>query len=193
MKKSLAVAVTAALALSVFAALPADAKKKKKKPKPCATFVPGELGADAGDAVVVTDAATEEAPVVVEAEAAPGLILIPDSPADLGASSYYNIQVDSKAKSENLYVRLEWSGAPWDYDLYVRNPDGTELANAHGFNPAPDSDFSPESDGGHTETNAEQVDGASVTDCQGFTVDVSSAGAPGGAVTLKYWLGDPPA
>lgn len=193
MKKSLAVLLTAALAMSVFAALPAEAKKKKKKPKVCAPYVPGELGADAGEAVIITDEATEEAPIEVEATAEPGLVIVGAEPPDQPGHSYYNIQVDSAAKAANLYVRLEWSGPPWDYDLYVKNPDGTDLANAHGFNPDPAGPFSPESDGGHTESNAEQVDGASVADCQGFTVDVSTAGAPGGAVTLKYWLGAPPA
>ena len=63
MKKPLAVLLTAALAMSVFAALPAEAKKKKKKKKPvaCAPYVPGELGAEA-ETLVVTDAATAEAP-----------------------------------------------------------------------------------------------------------------------------------
>jgi hypothetical protein len=30
-----------------------------------------------------------------------------------------------------------------------------------------------------------------VKDCQGFTLDISSATTPGGAVTVKYWFGKP--
>jgi hypothetical protein len=80
-------------------------KFKKKKVKKCAAYKPGELGADA-PTIVVTDAATEEAPVEQTVEFA-------ESVADVtfglteGEYSYFNVQVDSRAKAAGLNVLFE--------------------------------------------------------------------------------------
>src|SRR5687767_48583 len=101
--RTLAVVATASLVLGAFVAAPADAKKKKKKkPKTasCAPYVPGEAGKDA-PVTVVTDAATEEAPVEVTVATAEGLgFSSADGPSgDMGPTShaYANVQVDSAA------------------------------------------------------------------------------------------------
>src|SRR5688572_20641603 len=126
MKKSLAGALTAALAQSVFAALPADATKKKKKPKPCATYVAGELGAEA-ETLVVTDTATAEAPLVQPLAFDPYFfegISINGVPGEAPTNTI-NVQVDSKAKTAGLYITFEFDEHR-DYDLFVRWPDGSE-------------------------------------------------------------------
>lgn len=172
--------------------------KPPKPPKPskkCPAFEPGEIGADA-ETVVVKDSATEAKPVEVVLETGPGLgtgspgsIEGQPIPTDaLMSHAYQNIQVDPKAKSTGLWVRAETPDNS-DYDLFLYNPDGTEAAHAAGFNPEPAiSDGT--GNGGHTEANAEQLDGIASADCQGFTADLSNATGFGGEVTLKLWLGD---
>jgi hypothetical protein len=196
MRKSLVTLLTMALVAGALFAVPAEAKKKKKKkPKPavCATFTPTADAAEA-EIVVVTDAATEEAPVEVPVTASEGIrIGLGQTDAVTGGdTAWSNVQVDSSAPDAGLYVRLEWSApAPlWDYDIRAVDADGTEIANAHGFNTAPDSEFSPVSDGGHSETLAEQIDGVRMTDCSGASIAVTTASGPGGELVLKYWLGE---
>jgi hypothetical protein len=105
----------------------------------------------------------------------------------------YNIQVDTLSGQETgLYVRLEYDNPVLirDYDLWLNNPDGSNASNAHGFNADPDGQFSPVSDGGHTETGAEQIDGTATADCQGYTLDVATSSGEGGTFPLKLWLGE---
>lgn len=196
MRKSLVTMLTMALVAGALFAVPAEAKKKKpKKPKPpvCATFVPTADAAEA-ETVVVTDAATEAAPVEVPISASEGFrIGFDETDAVTGGDTVWsNVQVDTSSPDTGLYVRLEWSApAPlWDYDIKALGADGTEIANAHGFNTAPDSQFSPVSDGGHSENFAEQIDGVRMTDCSGASVAVTTASGPGGEMVLKYWLGE---
>lgn len=191
-RRLLATALALGLVAS-FAVAPGALAAKKKKPKavPCAAYVPGEQGADAGDTIIVNDVATEEMPLEMEVEAHPGLA--PTDPDDPTAGhAFYNIQVDTNLPETGLYVRLEFDNLPpvRDYDLWLNYPDGSNASNAHGFNPAPDSMFSPKSDGGHTETNAEQIDGTHTPDCQGYTLDVATSTGEGGTLTLKMWLGE---
>lgn len=201
--RSLALIATASLVLGAFVAGPADAKKKKKKkPKAaaCAPYTPGEAGADA-PVTVVTDAATEEAPVEVTVSTAEGLgFSSPDGASgDTGPTShaYANVQVDSATSGRGLYVRVEFTPA-FDYDGYLRTSDGTAVAYSAGFNQAPMPAGDPTGfgldgtgHGGHSEQGAEQIDGWPTADCDGFTYDIVSAGTPGEDVTVKYWLGDP--
>lgn len=200
--RSLALIATASLVLGAFVAGPADAKKKKKK-KPkvaaCAPYVPGENGADA-PITVVTDAATEEAPVEVTVSTAEGLGLSSaDGPSgDEGHTShaYANVQVDSAASGAGLYARVEFAPT-WDYDAFLRTADGTAVAYSAGFNQgavAPDPTgfgLDGTGHGGHSEQGAEQIDGWTTADCDGFTYDIVSAATPGGDVTVKFWLGEP--
>ncbi len=191
MKKWLPGLLAACLVLGLSAS-PALAKKKKKpKAAPCAAYVPGDQGSGA-ETVVVTDAATEDAPLEVPISAAMGLMLGFPTDDATGGHEYLNIQVDSNLPTSGLYVRLEFPSSPpvRDYDIWLNYADGTNASNAHGFNPAADSQFSPESDGGHTEASAEQIDGTSSPDCQGYTLDLATSTGEGGDMTLKFWLGD---
>lgn len=186
-------AVVAAISLvaAAFLAAPAQAKKKKKKPPPCPAYVPGDLGADA-ETTVVTDEATEEAPIELTIATEPGLGFTSTTPGgDQGPTShvYHNLQVDPKAASAGLFARLEY-GIEWDYDIFLRLADGTAVAYEADFNPVPGTGLG----GGetsHAEEGAGQIDGALANDCDGFTFDIASAITPGGDVTLKLWLGEP--
>jgi len=168
--------------------------KGAKAPKPpappaspaCPAYVPGEEGKDA-EIVVVTDAATEEAPVEVPLEIGGG-IGVGGVFEDAIAHAYKNVQVDSASASTGLYVRLEMP-YPSDYDLYVRNADGSEAARAAGFNPEP-AVYNDNTAGGHTEPDAEQIDGVTTADCGGYTIDAAAATGEGGELTLKFWLGE---
>ena len=200
MKKSLAVALTAALALSVFAALPADAKKKKKKPKPCATYVAGELGAEA-ETIVITDTATAEAPVVQPLSFDPyffeGISFMGVPPVEVPTNTI-NVQVDSKAKTAGLYITFEFDEHR-DYDLFVRWPDGSEAASSHGFNPLIDTQGQPENvdqsntasnHAGETTAGSENIVGLTTPDCGGYTVQFHNYFGEGGDFEAKFWLGE---
>jgi hypothetical protein len=185
--KTAAVVGTAALILGAFAAGPADAKKKKKVKKPpvCAPYTPAEDGA-AAPITLVTDAATADAPVTVAVAAEPGLGV--GGLAEQGiAHSYVNVQVDSAATATALTIRLEMPEFE-DYDLAVLNPDGSQAAAAQGFNPEP-AVYNDNTNGGHTEVGAEMIDALPTNDCQGYTLDISTASGMGGELTVKYWLG----
>jgi hypothetical protein len=183
---------------------PADARKKKRKhrrpPVPCAVFTPWEKAADAPKSIV-TDAATKDAPVTVkvptEAGAGSSTPESEDAPEQGSPThSWYNVQVDSKAHTANLYVTLEFPGNT-DYDLYLRNGDGSSDTYSAGAPPytVPGTDGT--GHGGHSEGDptaaSENIDGVAVNDCQGFSVDIVSSSTLGGEVTLKFWLGGPPA
>jgi hypothetical protein len=198
--RSLALIATASLVLGAFVAGPADAKKKKKK-KPkvatCAPYTPGELGADA-PITIVTDAATEEAPVEITVATAEGLGgTSPEVGGDLGPTShaFSNVQVASSGRG--LYARVEFTPA-FDYDHFLRTSDGATVAYSAGFNqamvagdPTGMTGLDGTGNGGHSEPGVEQIDGYATNDCDGFTHDIASAGTPGEEVTVKYWLGDP--
>jgi len=185
--RATAVVGAAALILGAFVAGPADAKKKKKVKKPvvCAAYTPAEEGAGAPISLV-TDAATADAPVTVAVAAEPGLGV--GGLAEQGiAHTYVNVQVDSAATATALNIRLEMPEHE-DYDLAVLNPDGSQAAAAQGFNPEP-AVYNDNTNGGHTEVGAEVIDALPTNDCQGYTLDISTASGMGGELTVKYWLG----
>lgn len=193
--RTLSVIASAALIVGAFAAGPADAKKKKK-PKPCAPYVPGELGADQ-PITLVTDAATAEAPVEVELDTEPGFGFTSPNGAsdDEGAPTHVftNVQVDSALPETGLYIRLEFPDGT-EYDLFARLADGTSYAYVAGSNHTgplvAEGGLDGTGNGGYSEVGAENLEGLTTADCAGYTVDVASAITPGGAVTLKYWLGE---
>jgi hypothetical protein len=184
--RTVAVLASAALVLGAFVAAPAEAKRK------CRPYKPGALGAEA-EITKVTDAATEEAPIEVEISTAPGAgFTNADDPAgDTGATShaFHNVQVDSKAASAALYVRVEFLPA-FDYDLYLRASFGGSVAYEADFNQAAGAGLGG-NQGGHAEQGASQIDGFVARDCDGFTVDVASSSTPGGAVAMTLWLAKP--
>ncbi|MDQ3879223.1 MAG: hypothetical protein M3290_12870 [Actinomycetota bacterium] len=206
MNKHGMVRIVSLLALSGLIAgivLVAPAEAKRRKPAACPAYAPGDLGKDA-KTTVVTDAATADKPATADVDTGPGAgFSSPDVGGDQGPTShaYANVQVDSAAPTAYLYVRIEFQ-YPQDYDLYLRTSDGTAVAYVGGFNEAPltipantpvGQPIDGTGHGGHSEMGAEQIDGTTVADCQGFTVDVVGGTAAGGTVTVKYWLGDPPA
>lgn len=194
--RAIAVIGAASLLVGALAAGPADAKKKKKKKKPpvCATYVPGDLGAEA-ETSVVTNEHTEEAPLEVTLSTGPGLGFTSTDPGgDTGETShvYQNIQVDSSSPTAGLFVRVDYTPS-WDYDIFLRSSDGASLAWEADFNPATaggPTDLG-SSEGAHPEPGAGQVDGFPASDCDGFTFDVASAITPGEDVVLTMWLGAP--
>ncbi|HEX2196986.1 MAG TPA: hypothetical protein VHJ76_08690 [Actinomycetota bacterium] len=197
--KTLSVLASAALIATSLLGGTADAKKKKKKPKPpapaaCAAYAPGEAGTGA-PTTVVTDAATAEAPIVVELATDMGL------GDDLGlgvvdqtTSVYQNIQVDSNNPSAGLYVKIEFADRH-DYDLYLLNAEGATAANSGVFNPIPEGaeqgigGGAPEG-GWEAGSNYESVTGINTPDCGGYTAQIKSYLTPGGDVTMSIWLGE---
>lgn len=197
--RTASVLASAALILGAFVA-PADAKKKKKKPKPpppppaCAPYTPGEAGAEA-PTTIVTDAATAEAPIVVELTTEAGL---PSTPTVNGigfdgtTSVYQNIQVDSVNPSAGLYVKIDFPEGD-DYDLYLDYADGSNAANSGDFSPIANNGLlgggAPEN-GWESGTTYEMVKGIITPDCEGYTADVLAYLTQGGTVTLSMWLGE---
>jgi hypothetical protein len=189
-----------ALILGAFVAGPADAKKKKPKPLACAAATaaaptPGHSD-NAADAVAVPVVnvpltATEAAPVTFEFKHGPaahdpaiGTPIQPDT-------QYYNFQIVSKAPT-GVYLRLEWPSKESDFDLYMYDKDGAEVANSGAYNPipvdaSPVQDFSANGNGG---TGYESIPGFPANPCSVYTVESKAFLTPGDTVTLKVWTGE---
>ncbi|MDQ3962575.1 MAG: hypothetical protein M3277_01455 [Actinomycetota bacterium] len=172
-------------------------KGKKKgacpeKPKPpvaeCPAYVPGEEGAEA-ETTVVTDAATEEKPIVAEFDAGPGMGSA--GPYNETTSVFQNVQVDTANADTGLYAKLEFQNFH-DYDLYLNYADGSTAANSGDFNAAAGHGLGSGSPDGAWEagTNYEMVMGIRTADCAGYTARMVSWLTNGGAMTLSLWLGD---
>lgn len=195
--RKLAALASATLVLGAFVAGPAEAKKKKPKPPPapvgCAAFTPGEEGAEAKTSVV-TDAATAEAPVVVELTAAAGMgndLGLAGGAYNETTSVYQNVQVDTANPSAGLYVRVDFSDHH-DYDLYLNNAAGDTAATSGDFNVAPGEGLGSGSPEGAWEagTSYESVLGINTPDCGGYTTRIVSFLTTGGNITVSYWLGE---
>jgi hypothetical protein len=189
--KTLALVAALGLLVGAFAAGPADAKKKKPKPKGCAAFVPTG-NAEGGKVTVVTDAATEEAPVEIEVATDPGLGLGRDSTSPEGentSQAFVPIQVDSAATGAGLYGRVDFTPV-YDYDLYLDDATGTQLMASGGFGVVDDAELGGDADNSETGAGFEAIYGITTTDCGGYSFDVAGATTPGGAVTLTIWLGE---
>ena len=181
--RTLAVLASAGLVLGAFAAAPAAAKKKKRG---CATYVPGEKGADA-PVTKVTSKNTADTPAAVEVENGPGFGFGRD-PEGEGANvshAFANVQADPTASSDLLNVRISWSNPLEEFDVYLDTAEGTEVASSAGYGPIPGG-----SDYARSEIGSETIVGFPVADCDGFTVDVVGATTAGGTVTVEYWLGE---
>lgn len=187
--RTLAVLASAGLIVGAFAAGPADAaKKKKKKPPVCAPLAVHEKAAEA-ELVKVTDAATAEAPVEVEVSTGPGLGLgRPGGSLPFGelvSEAFVNVQVDSALPSAGLYATIEFTEA-WDYDLYLDDATGTEVAHSAGFF----NQSSTAGAAGESKIGSENIYGLETADCGGYSVDIAGATTPGETVMLKLWLGE---
>lgn len=187
--RTVAVVGMSALVLGAFVAAPADAKKKKKKKAAaCAAFQPGEAGTDK-PLVKVTDAATEEKPVVQTVTLEPSLS---EGLVDEASHDYFNVQVDSKAKDAGLYVLFEFPMRR-DYDLELLHTDGSYAARSHDFNlmysPDPRT-YHNEGHGGEATDHSEKLVGIRTSDCGGWTVETVNWLGEGGEFEVKVWLGD---
>lgn len=182
-------------------------KKKKKECKKnngegpdkdagCAAYVPGELGAEA-ETTVVTEEATEEAPIVVEytlGPAAGGGI----GPYDTTTRVSHNVQLDSVGSEAGLFMRLETPETD-DPDLYAYWNDGSEAAVAGGFNqglvagpvPGPAGPVvNGSGNAGESGFGYEQINGLRTADCAGWDLDLVNWAGVGGTYTLKLWVGE---
>jgi hypothetical protein len=190
--RTIAVLSTSALVLGAFAAGPADAKKKKKKPPACPTYTAPDWAPES-KTTIVTDAATADAPAEFALETAPGAGFSsadePEGGTGAPSSAYHNIVVDSAAPDASLFVRAEYAPT-WDYDIFLRTPEGAPVAYEADFNPLTAAGPTPVggNEGAHPEPGAGQIDGAASADCTGYTLEVVSGTAPGGTVALTFWL-----
>ena len=201
-KRTLSALLTGSLMIGLIALPAAEAAtKKKKKPKApvCAPYVPGDLGAEA-ETVVVTDAHTAEAPLLVPITLAPafdeGVIEI--TGAGETPRAYFHVQVDSAAASTGLYATFEFQ-THRDYDFWAYFPDGTGAASAHGFQPLIETnDLPDEADQSNTDSNhagestatSENLVGVITPDCGGYTLEAATYFGEGGDFEVKVWLGE---
>lgn len=188
--RTLAAVTSAALVAGALIAVPAEAKKKPKK---CAPYAAPDWAADV-ETVTVTDSATAEEPLTFELTTGHGAGTTnadyPDDSDGTISHSFQNILVDPKAKSANLFARIDFIPA-FDYDLFLRIPAGPSVAYEADFNPLTVAGPTPV--GGYSDGSGgpgfSQIDGFPTADCTGYTVDVASSITPGGPVTLTIWLG----
>ncbi|MDQ4125417.1 MAG: hypothetical protein M3134_07450 [Actinomycetota bacterium] len=193
---------SAALALAVVTsgalAGPAVAGKKKKKPKTppsppvCQAYQPGELGKDK-PTVVVTDAATETAPleqkVTLDMSAA-NYGVVSQGPFVL-SSDFFNVQVDTANADAGLYASIQFPERR-DYDLDVLYSDGSYAARSHDGNTLLGIGEEGQNGGhaGEATTSSEKIVGIRTPDCAGYTVEASNWFGEGGDFTVKLWLGE---
>lgn len=187
--RTLALVATAGLLVGAFAAGPAEAKKKKKKPFTCAPFTSGVEAAAETPVVLVTEAATEEKPVVVELEHPASLVQEHEALPDTQDEQYVNIQVVSKA-SQGLYIKEEFNSRH-DIDLYLYNSVAEEVDSSGGFNPAPVTvgplDLS---SGGRAGENYESIVGFPADSCGGYTAESVAFATSGTPIKFSIWLGE---
>jgi len=199
--RSAAVVASVALVLGAFVAGPADAKKrKKKKPAGCAAPVYVEpkspstsrTEAPTAEVVKVTDAATEEAPIVIEYEHGPALWNTESQEPIQEDTKWFNIQVDSAAASAGLYLLQEWAvPSPSDMDLYLWDgPTGEQAEVSGALNLAPTEVPIVGETGG---MGWESISGFLVGDCAGYSIESRAFMTAGEAMTLSIWLGEPAA
>lgn len=168
-------------------------KGKKNAPRACPAYQPGEQGAEA-ETLKVTDAATEEEPLVYEFSL--------DSDFSEGLSGetpehFVNVQTDIKGQSTGLYVLFEFPTRR-DYDLWAYWPSGNEAASAHGFNPLSEVRGTPVFDpsntagnhAGETTDHSEALVGVITPRCGGYTLGMYNYFGEGGDFELKIWLGE---
>lgn len=205
MKRTVSILIAAALVAAAFMAPAADAAKKKKKKKKsppvvaCAPYAPGEQGAEA-ETVTVTDAHTEEAPLLVpiSLDAAFDEGILEAVGAGETPRAIFNVQVDTASESAGLYATFEFQ-THRDYDLWAYFADGTGAASAHGFQPMIDTKGQPapadqsntaSNHGGESTATSENLIGIITADCAGYTIEATTYFGEGGDFEVKLWLGE---
>ncbi len=182
MRQKLPILSLFAVAVLVAAAAPAGARKGCKPSSGWFEGVEGPLRR-------VTDAATEENPVVVEFSHGPAVgALIARQLADI---KYFPIQVLTKKGRPGLHVRIEWGTPSVDeIDLFLQTNDGEYVAADDGTNvPLPLKDEDYPKVAGLSGMGYEYIPGYAVTNCAGFVVQSEALRSAGRDVTLKLWLG----
>lgn len=180
--------------IMVGGAADAGAKKKKKKGVTCDAFTPVEPKSNSGETaealeaevVKVTNASTEEKPLVVEYEHGPALWETATQTPIHEDTVFFNIQAAPKSPTTGVYARIEWSSpSADDIDLYMYDAAGDEVAVSGAFNAAPVGPF--ESNGGN---GFEFIEGHPANQCDGFTLESRAFATEGEAMSLKLWLGE---
>jgi hypothetical protein len=194
--RTIAVAAAASLVLGAFIAGPADAKKKKKPTGPtCPAATPAEPQAHSSNAadaakvpvVNIPLTATAEAPVTVELKHGPAAHDPAQGTPIQEDTLYYNFQIVAPAET-GAYVRLEWPSQESDFDLYMYDNTGAEVANSGAYNPAPVPGVLDA--GGNGGTGFESIPGYPAAACSVYTVESKAFLTPGDTVTLKVWTGE---
>ncbi|HVF52091.1 MAG TPA: hypothetical protein VNC78_00625 [Actinomycetota bacterium] len=197
-RKAIALCVLVGVLVAAMGAPPASAKKKKK-PKPpaaCPTFTPGELGADA-PTVVLTDAATEAAPVTQTVTLDMSIADLDQTGTTEPSRAYFNVQVDTALPDAGLHMHMEFP-TNRDYDLWVRYPgDSSAAASSHEFNTIflPGVGYPPGvptngSHGNASSATSEAIVGVKTPDCGGYTIEVENWLGEGGDLDLALYLGE---
>lgn len=187
--RTVAVLGSVGLIVGAFAAAPADAAKKKKKGVTCAPFETSFEPAAEAEVVRVTEAATEEKPIVVEFSHPASIVQEHPALPDTQDEQYVNIQVVSKAAT-GLYIKDEFSSRH-DIDLYLYDSAGEEVDSSGGFNTLPVTigpvDFT---SGGRAGENYESIVGFPADPCAGYTAESVAFASPGTDGTFSIWLGE---
>lgn len=160
------------------------------QPKPCSSYKPGEMGAGA-PSIKLTDANGYFSRKTIVFDQPGGVKLgVDEIDGETGGDSYFNIQVEPAAERTGLWARLEFAERR-DYDLILFDRKGNEVASSKGFNVVHDETdiLSPDSPGGESSNASETLRGIRSSRCAGYTLNVSSAAAEGGELTLHLWLG----
>jgi len=196
-RRLFSLALTIALVAGAFALPAAEAAKKKKKKVKCAptTATAPAAGhssnaADAAAAEVVrlTSANTEEAPLIIEVEhgaAAHDPLLGEPIQED---TKYLAFQVVSKVPGTGVHVRAEWPSTESDFDVYLYDNTGTEVANSGAYNPVPVPGVLDA--GGNGGQGFESIPGYPADPCAPYTLESKAFLTPGDTVTFKLWLGE---
>lgn len=173
---------------------------KPKSPAPggaCTPSTPAAAGKDK-PTVVITDAATESAPVeqkvTVGASLADARLLsqIPAAGPLAVTVDTFNIQVDPAAANAGLWVSVEFPTRR-DIDLSLFHPDGSYAARARSFNPVigtPAAIFSAPGHGGEGTDHSEKLLGIRTNDCGGWTLAVENHFGENLNLSVKLWLGE---
>lgn len=199
--RTIAVLASASLLLGALVAGPADAKKKKRKPKPpsCPTATYAEPASPSvsrpepdATTVAVTDAATAEAPIVIEFEHGAALWETASQTPIQEDTKWFPIQVDSASPTKGLFVRLDWAiPSLSDMDLYVWDGASGEQAAVSGATNAVPTNAPLVAETGAM--GYESISGFPVGDCSNFLVESRAFMTAGESMTLTLWLGDPAA